>query len=448
MENQIQDTSRTTLGRSGPRSRNGCQMCKQRRVRCNEQRPSCSACIRLKLDCVYEPPPPRRRRSTSYSFSGTGVSRRKRHDSGQSHDPGSNDQPPRQGSISAQELLPVSPHSALIHQYPSPTQSQSLTPKAISESVNSQAPSSQLYDEGMEARMQQSGVSMPADQSHQYLPNAPSLDYFDTLFDNCFEIPDMSNAFSTFAFTDAQQYHQPHSGSSPSAFYGSSDLLQANLQLDGPLVDALPNQLFQSVSGQRSLGYSSTLHLAGSNGRQATFDYTSLTADQQQHLKAYFKRNIRPPASLVSVDPLGWFGMQRYLVHLASGNRAVANALFALALLLFSSDGNYHPPTVPENSRSTISNLQKASRREIETELVKSGSVENGDGLLAAIFLLAWCNVGFSTHEFHLSTVLTFLRYFMMNMKPRTQRFLLKLQSLLLPARRTGIQPRSVSFSG
>jgi hypothetical protein len=371
MENQAQDTAKANLGRSGPRSRNGCQMCKQRRVRCTEQRPTCSACNRLKLDCVYKAPSPRRRRSISVA-SGGGASRRKRHNSGQVHDRDDSVQTPRRGSINHQHRPPVSPPSASNHQYPSPTQSQSFTPKTISDSANSQHQSSHLYDEGMNHQLLHTCVSIPTNQSPKYLPNVPSLDYFNTLFDTCYEMPDMSNAFSTFAFTDSQQYHQPLSASSPSAFFGSSDLLQANLQLAAPSFEASPNHCFQSSPGQGSLGYSPALNHSGSNGRQAALDYTSLTPDQQQHLKLYFKRNIRPPASLVSVDPLGWLGMQRYLVHLTSGNRAVANALFALALLLSSADTSDHSRPTIDNSQSTISNLQKASRREIEAELVKS----------------------------------------------------------------------------
>ena len=396
MESQVTDTSKTSLGRSGPRSRNGCQCCKQRRVRCNEQRPTCSACIRLKLECVYKAPSPRRRRSistASSSVTGGGISRRKRHDSGHNHASGNSTQQPRRESINHQQRPPISPQASPVHQYPSPNQSLSLTPKAISESNGSLARSSPSYTAHLDHQVPQANLSMSVTQPHQYIPSVQSLDYFDTLFDNCFEMPDMSNAFSTFAFTDAQQYHQPLSDSSPSAFYGSSDLLQANLQFDGGLTDPSLNILSSSLQGQRSLGYATTPNLSGSHERHATFDYTSLTSDQQQQLRIYFKRNIRPPASLVSVDPLGWLGMQRYLIHLASGNRAVANALFALALLLSSSDRNGHSPGTGLNSRSTVSNLQKASRREIEAELVKSGAGENGDGLLAAIFLLAWCDV-------------------------------------------------------
>jgi hypothetical protein len=60
------------------------------------------------------------------------------------------------------------------------------------------------------------------------------------------------------------------------------------------------------------------------------------------------------------------------LVHPASGNRSVANALFTLALSLPSSGGNNDSLGTTKDSRSTVSNLQKTCRREIEGELVKS----------------------------------------------------------------------------
>ena len=35
------------------KSRNGCSTCKKRRVKCDEQRPVCGNCTKLKLDCGY-----------------------------------------------------------------------------------------------------------------------------------------------------------------------------------------------------------------------------------------------------------------------------------------------------------------------------------------------------------------------------------------------------------
>lgn len=43
-------------GRSGPRRRTGCLTCRARKVRCDEAKPSCSNCDRLRLHCAYKPP--------------------------------------------------------------------------------------------------------------------------------------------------------------------------------------------------------------------------------------------------------------------------------------------------------------------------------------------------------------------------------------------------------
>ena len=43
-------------GRSGPRRRTGCLTCRARKVRCDETKPSCANCDRLRLRCTYKPP--------------------------------------------------------------------------------------------------------------------------------------------------------------------------------------------------------------------------------------------------------------------------------------------------------------------------------------------------------------------------------------------------------
>ncbi|KAJ0425403.1 hypothetical protein BJY00DRAFT_180006 [Aspergillus carlsbadensis] len=40
-------------GRSGPRRRTGCLTCRSRKVRCDEAKPTCENCTRLRLHCVY-----------------------------------------------------------------------------------------------------------------------------------------------------------------------------------------------------------------------------------------------------------------------------------------------------------------------------------------------------------------------------------------------------------
>ncbi|KAH9901959.1 hypothetical protein F4778DRAFT_133911 [Xylariomycetidae sp. FL2044] len=46
---------------SKPKVKTGCNNCKQRRIKCDEQRPECSQCVRSKRRCTGYPPPPRSR---------------------------------------------------------------------------------------------------------------------------------------------------------------------------------------------------------------------------------------------------------------------------------------------------------------------------------------------------------------------------------------------------
>lgn len=45
----------SSRGRNGPRSRNGCWTCRTKKVKCDEKRPKCQRCVRLRLLCDYEP---------------------------------------------------------------------------------------------------------------------------------------------------------------------------------------------------------------------------------------------------------------------------------------------------------------------------------------------------------------------------------------------------------
>ncbi|KAL4795257.1 hypothetical protein BDV19DRAFT_363409 [Aspergillus venezuelensis] len=49
------DSSRSSSGRNAPRSRNGCWTCRVKKVKCDEARPQCRRCLRLKLLCDYRP---------------------------------------------------------------------------------------------------------------------------------------------------------------------------------------------------------------------------------------------------------------------------------------------------------------------------------------------------------------------------------------------------------
>lgn len=56
--------SRTSTGKRKfhNKSKNGCDNCKRRRVKCDEGKPMCQKCVNMKLDCVYTPVQPRKRK--------------------------------------------------------------------------------------------------------------------------------------------------------------------------------------------------------------------------------------------------------------------------------------------------------------------------------------------------------------------------------------------------
>ncbi len=54
MQDESSEAKRRRLGRSAPRSKGGCIKCKRRKVKCDEEKPSCHNCIRLELECEYD----------------------------------------------------------------------------------------------------------------------------------------------------------------------------------------------------------------------------------------------------------------------------------------------------------------------------------------------------------------------------------------------------------
>ncbi|KAF7717235.1 Fungal Zn(2)-Cys(6) binuclear cluster domain-containing protein [Penicillium ucsense] len=49
------------------KSRKGCVQCKERHIKCDEHRPTCSLCVKRELTCTYVSPPPRRKPTTDIS---------------------------------------------------------------------------------------------------------------------------------------------------------------------------------------------------------------------------------------------------------------------------------------------------------------------------------------------------------------------------------------------
>lgn len=59
--------SRTSTGKRKfhNKSKNGCDNCKRRRVKCDEGKPACQKCLNMKLDCVYTPVQPKKKKDST-----------------------------------------------------------------------------------------------------------------------------------------------------------------------------------------------------------------------------------------------------------------------------------------------------------------------------------------------------------------------------------------------
>ncbi|KAJ5288590.1 hypothetical protein N7478_001620 [Penicillium angulare] len=69
------------------KSRRGCVQCKERHVKCDERRPTCSLCVRRGLSCIYVAPRPRKRPSSNGgSPKNNGSDRASSHSSGSDPD--------------------------------------------------------------------------------------------------------------------------------------------------------------------------------------------------------------------------------------------------------------------------------------------------------------------------------------------------------------------------
>ncbi|OBT85370.1 hypothetical protein VE02_05047 [Pseudogymnoascus sp. 03VT05] len=127
-------------------------------------------------------------------------------------------------------------------------------------------------------------------------------------------------------------------------------------------------------------------------------DLLPLKDDTRAYLITYFKRSTRPPASLVSVDPAGWYQMQQYLLRTASSHSVVMDALLALTQLI-----SVRESTLRSSSSSQwrmAFELQQRSCRELGERRIDEKSQ---NALLAAIFLLAWFEVICDEQDAHRS---------------------------------------------
>ncbi|OBT70774.1 hypothetical protein VF21_10144 [Pseudogymnoascus sp. 05NY08] len=210
-------------------------------------------------------------------------------------------------------------------------------------------------------------------------------------FDSFFNVPNLGSTFATFAFSDSQAFPGSEVPYNSNPVHGNA-LLQGSSGMHASPLNIPSN-------GNKAMPIASSPRARDSQAQiTAETDLLPLKDDTRAYLITYFKRSTRPPASLVSVDPAGWYQMQQYLLRTASSHSVVMDALLALTQLI-----SVRESTLRSSSSSQwrmVFELQQRSCRELGERRVDEKSQ---NALLAAIFLLAWFEVICDEQDAHRS---------------------------------------------
>lgn len=120
-----------------------------------------------------------------------------------------------------------------------------------------------------------------------------------------------------------------------------------------------------------------------------------LSPSQEESLLSHFERQIRPPASLVGVDPVGWAKIWRCAVKMArERHESVLHAVFALSTLLTASRASIRLGMNRNDHVLFASRLQEAACAAMHVGASHpEWESKNSQALLVSVFLLAWFEV-------------------------------------------------------
>lgn len=368
----------TALGRSGPRSKTGCRTCRHRRVRCDEKKPVCGHCDRLKLECVYQSPQPRKRRRQGQQS---------------------------QGSVDIQDgdtitVTPYSGHGG--HGNAASGQNSAVLP--VVAIMPGQAGEQQMAPPGTDSPVAQhsnplNNTSMDIVTENVALDDATLMsnfvsmdhsrgDWEFTALTDYLPLPDPAFSFTSLGFTASTSLFESDHASitQPITTPGSGQSCNSPRSATDPTLQ----------SSQTHRSPRATRKPKGAPRPRFSISPPILTPPQEEQLWNLFESAVQPPASLVGVDPLGWIKFRRYILRLAHhDNEHVVLSLFALSTILFGSKTVLHRTGINlDNYLLFASRLHDAACAAMETTL----SYEQLEGkrmraLLVSVFLLAWFEV-------------------------------------------------------
>lgn len=411
------------LGRSGPRSKNGCQACKLRRVRCDESKPVCGHCDRLKLECVYRPPQRRSRRGTTTTTTTTTMDDRSQSVESGTHgmdtinaatdnwSPGEDAGFAGVGDVGAAAAAAASAAASLqamnsSSDMPAPAVC-SLTPVSAGGGGDNGILGSMSSSHDADQQQQQQQQPHP---SHVQGGLVDTLPWHDQMaFSDYIPVPDPIFSFPSLAFTNSANllnfdydpdthaltmgHPTPAPAQMPTWQFATTMPAVQELPLLGIHDDnqAAPPRPIATVVES----VASDAGAASSLSPPFTYCPPLLSPERRQELLSYFDRDIRPPAALVGVDPLGWPRIKRFLLKEARGSTEYVNlALCALTTIMMAPTTSVRGRMTGHNEALLAARLHEAARTAMEIELAQPDwASKRSNALLVSVFLMAWFEV-------------------------------------------------------
>ena len=393
------DHNRPRQGRSAPRSRRGCLVCKQRRVRCDELHPVCGHCTRLDLKCVYQKRP---KRGPSDSVSAGPPS--------PAEERGASDDPPIQDSgATSRSLIPatntngvntgiIAGSKDLFSNSPRDLPTPRSSTGNFSFRIAQVTPGASAGNYGFSGSERSSRAYLrdPCESSYGWPQQIVGDEHCNFSLDRTFDPPNGQDSLGTFTFSDIQSnaatWNEDFSADQvlQHARAGVSDIHTASDSTWPVSFDIL-------VGSTIHHGGAHPVHDAsraddGSINFAPGSDY--MRSKHSKYLLSYFQKITQPPASILITGVQKWRRLQKYFIRMSHQHRAVASALFAIMELLAKDDQSM-VSAEGLNSPSPALKLREVAQKEVELSMSREWreSSKARDALLTSIFLLAWFEV-------------------------------------------------------
>lgn len=389
-------------------------------MRCDEKRPVCGHCDRLKLECTYQHPQQRRRRqrqTLSITEENVEQCEEQNHSSRRSVSMDATGQPCQSDgagtpnttfqNITAPELAAMQhDHEQLTQDSHDSTIVVTLPPEEtqdpqvpIMEAISTMSHDNGTYEFG-QLGMASNTASMASVMTDLTAADAERADWSLDVFSDYLPFADPAFSFTSLGFTNSTSMTTDHASviqpiTTPESNHSWHSGAPSRTHRAAPRVVESGRRASSSLGRPGQTPRASTAQDAAS---QSAFAISPpiLSGAQEEQLLSLFETDLRPPASLVGVDPLGWLKIKRYVLQMArDDNQHVMLSLFALSTLLSGLKAALHRTGInQDNHRLFASRLHDAASAAMEAVLSCTGlNGQNSRALLASVFFLAWFEV-------------------------------------------------------